>query len=42
MSCSIIQSQRTALSYAAEKGHTDIVSLLVASGANVNMKDEVN
>ena len=38
----IIQVQRTALHIAAQYGHTDCVSLLVASGASVDMKDRVS
>ena len=38
---SIIQGQQTPLHWAAMRGHTDSVALLVASGANVNMKDNV-
>ena len=38
---SIIQGQKTPLHWAAGSGHTDSVALLVASGANVNMKDNV-
>ena len=39
---SIIQWQETPLHFAAGRGHTDSVALLVASGANVNMKDKVS
>lgn len=39
---SIIQMQRTPLHWAARRDHTDSVALLVASGANVNMKDKVS
>ena len=38
---SIIQNQQTPLHFAASSGRTDSVALLVASGANVNMKDNV-
>ena len=38
----IIQLQATPLHYAAARGHTDSVALLVASGADVNMKDCVS
>ena len=33
-----MQTHYTPLHYAAERGHTDTVALLVASGADVNMK----
>ena len=38
----IIQGQRTPLHWAAVNGHTDSVALLVASGADTNMKDDVS
>ena len=38
----IIQYQRTPLHWAAGGGHTDSVALLVASGADINMKDDVS
>ena len=38
----IIQDQWTALHWATASGHTDCVSLLVASGASVDMKDYVS
>jgi len=34
--------ERTPLHNAAKHGHIDIVSILVDSGANVNMKDGVS
>jgi len=37
-----IQDQSTSLHYAAYNGHTNSVALLIASGANVNMKDDVS
>ena len=39
---SIIQDQWTPLHYAARGGHTDSVALLAASGANINMKNNVS
>jgi len=33
---------KTPLHWATSDGHTDSVSILVASGANVNMKDKVS
>ena len=38
----IIQLQSTPLYFAAGNGHTDSVTLLVASGADINMKDNVS
>ena len=38
----IIQWQDTPLHYAALNGHTDKVALLVASGADINMKNYVS
>ena len=38
----IIQLQQTPLHYAARDGHTDSVALLVANGADVNMKTKVS
>ena len=38
----IIQGQYTPLHLAAKNGHTDSVALLVASGADINMKDIVS
>ena len=38
----IIQSQNTPLHIAAGNGHTDSVAVLVASGADINMKDNVS
>ena len=38
----IIQLQNTPLHCAAGRGYTDIVALLVASGADINMKNEVS
>ena len=38
----IIQVQLTPLHGAAVDGHTDSVALLVASGADINMKDMVS
>lgn len=37
-----MQGYRTPLHYATSKGHTDSVALLVASGADVNVKDNVS
>ena len=34
--------QYTPLHYAAGNGHTDSVALLVASGADINMKNKVS
>ena len=39
---SIIQLQQTPLHCAAVNGHTDSVALLVASGADINMKTDVS
>ena len=38
----IIQFQSTPLHCAAHNGHTDSVALLVASGADINMKNDVS
>ena len=38
----IIQWQNTPLHRAAASGHTDSVALLVASGADINMKNNVS
>ena len=38
----VIQGHLTPLHYAASKGHTDSISLLVASVADVNVKDNVS
>ena len=38
----IIQWQDTPLHIAAFHGHTDSVALLVASGADINMKNDVS
>ena len=38
----IIQTQSTPLHLAALNGHTDSVALLVASGADINMKSKVS
>ena len=40
--CFIIQLQNTPLHLAAGNGHTDSVALLVASGADINMKTVVS
>ena len=40
MSCSL-QNKRSPLNVAVEKGHTDVVDILVRHGANVNTKDQV-
>ena len=40
MSCSL-QYDRCPLHLAAEKGHTDIVNILITHGANVDTKDRV-
>ena len=36
-----IQDGTTALIYAAENGHSDVVSLLVEAHADINLPDEV-
>ena len=41
MSCSL-QSGRSALHVAAEKGHTDVVDILVKHGAYVDARDRVS
>ena len=38
----IIQGQEMPLHKAAKTGHTDVVALLVANGADVNMKSLVS
>ena len=39
----IIQwTDNTPLAFAAAEGNTEMISLLIAHGANVNMKDEVS
>ena len=40
MSCSL-QGERSPLHAAVEKGHTDVIDILVRHGANVNTKDWV-
>ena len=40
MSCSL-QSGRSPLYVAIEKGHTDVIDTLVKHGADVNTKDHV-
>ena len=40
MSCSL-QYDTSPLHVAAEKGHTDILNILITHGANVDAKDEV-
>ena len=38
----IIQCQNTPLHWAARNGHNDSVALLVASGADINIKNDVS
>ena len=40
MTCSL-QEDRSPLHLAAEKGHTDIVHILITHGANMTTKDRV-
>ena len=40
MSCSL-QDKRSPLHVAIEKGHTDVVDILVKHGADVDSKDKV-
>ena len=40
MSCSL-QLKRSPLLVAIEKGHTDVIDILVKHGANVDTKDHV-
>jgi hypothetical protein len=37
-----LQGGRSLLSYSAEQGHSDIASLLLEKGADIETKDEVN
>jgi hypothetical protein len=41
VSCQLSQYARTPLHYAAEGGHTEVVSLLLDKGANIEAKDKV-
>ena len=41
LSHSVPQSGRTALMLASGSGHTDVVHLLLSSGAKVDLQDEV-
>ena len=38
----MIQFGSTSLHYAAEKGHTEIASLLIANGADINSEENVS
>ena len=38
---SVPQSGRTALMWASDSGHTDVVQLLLSSGAQVDLQDKV-
>jgi hypothetical protein len=40
--CAVAQSGFSALSQASECGHAEVVTLLVAAGADVNMMKEVS
>ena len=42
ITCIIQVNKRTPLHQAAREGHTNVVTLLVGKGANVNMKDMVS
>ena len=42
ITCIIQVNKQTPLHIAVMMGHTDVVSLLVGKGANVNMKNEVS
>ena len=41
LSHSVPQYGRTALMWASDNGHTDVVQLLLSSGAQVNLQDNV-
>ncbi len=40
-SCLVIQNQVTALHCASVSGHTEVVKVLLAAGANINDSNEV-
>ena len=40
-SCLVIQYKMTALHYASRNGHTEVVKVLLAAGANINYRDSV-
>ena len=40
--CDLIQRGETALHYAAEKGHMEVVDHLIKSGADFNVGDNVS
>ena len=42
ITCIIQVTKWTPLHYAAMEGHTNVVTLLVGKGANVNMKNKVS
>ena len=41
-SCLVIQDQMTALHWASRKGHTEVVKVLLAAGANIHDSDKVS
>ena len=42
MTCILLQYGRTALHYSAIYGHTEVVEILIRSGADVNALDKVS
>jgi ankyrin repeat protein len=40
MACGLGHGRRTALHIAARVGHTDVISILLAAGADESLKDE--
>ena len=38
----ILQNKKTPLHWASERGHSELITILIAHGGNVEAQDEVN
>ena len=38
----MLQNKRTPLHYASERGHSELITVLIAHGGNVEAQDKVN